>query len=405
MMNGRADLSAILPDGREFDFWEEDCTYTHILYVDCQDPAASDENDGSKDAPFQTISRAAALASPGTKILIRAGIYRECVRPAAGGTDPTHMISYEAYPGEEVCIRASEEVTDFSESTGWKLRPLPEFSDRGLTVSGDHSQNTRITSNLFLDGIEQREAIFIECTKEGTNLIDNNVIWNVEGRFDPSEVPSEPGSSGWYKMKEHDVVNGYGVYCEGTDRLIVAHNLIGKCRHSGYYAKPVSFRMGGLERGGTSRKARILNNIFYDCAEAAIVFPTQDNESEGNLFLCMSGGYLRVMYPAPELCLDLDTWREFCGYDLTGNSAWFGFRLEDGKLSLEERKDSPVHAPGPAKPVQVLRDPSKIRKRKQVSCVPADITGRRHTGKVLPGPFSSWEDGMTVIRTERNALS
>ena len=265
------------------------------------------------------------------------------------------------------------------------------------TFRADHlwldcgNENTRITSNLFINGIEQREAIFIECTKEGVNLIDNNIIWNVEGRFDPAQVPAEPGSTGWYKMKEHDVVNGYGVYCEGTDRLIVAHNLIGRCRHSGYYAKPVGFRMGGLERGGTSRKAKILNNIFYDCREAAIVFPTQDNESEGNLFLCMSGGYLRVMYPAPELCFDLDTWKEFCGFDKTSDSAWFGFEVKDGKVHLTERRDSPLHAPGPAKPARVMRDPAKISKRSPVPCVPCDFVGNEHTGNVLPGPFSSWD--------------
>ena len=81
--------------------------------------------------------------------------------------------------------------------------------------------NTRITANLFLDGIEQREAIFIECTKEGVNLIDNNIIWNVEGRFDPAGVSVEKGSSGWYKLREKEEVKGYGIYCEGTDRLMI----------------------------------------------------------------------------------------------------------------------------------------------------------------------------------------
>ena len=37
---------------------------------------------------------------------------------------------------------------------------------------------------------------------------------------------------------------------EGTDRLRIAHSLIGKCRYGGYCAKPVLFRMNGAERGG-----------------------------------------------------------------------------------------------------------------------------------------------------------
>lgn len=272
------------------------------------------------------------------------------------------------------------------------------------TLRADHlwldcgNENTRITSNLFLNGIEQREAIFIECTKEGVNLIDNNIIWNVEGRFDPSKIPVEPGSSGWYKLREDDTVNGYGIYCEGTDRLVIAQNLIGRCRHSGYYAKPVGFRMGGLEWGGTSHKAQILNNIFYDCGEAAIVFPTGDNVSEGNLFLCMKDGYLRVMYPAPELCLNLEAWQEFCGFDLTGQATWFGFSFDpkDMSFTIERREDGPVPAPGPAKPVQVLRDPEKIGRKDAVPCVSCDIYGKECSGGRLPGPFASWEEKITL---------
>ncbi len=646
------DLTAILPDGSAFEFWEQDNACDRVLYVSCDDPAASDENDGSEKAPFKTIGRAAKLADPGTKVVIRQGIYRECVAPAAGGSDPAHMISYEAYPGEKVIIRASEKVTDFKKSSGWKLEPVSEFSSgtkakeassedlrriwaheldpdmfrgynpfcavniihdrlfieyaktdmttylnrrgcvycdgiplkqvalyhmlgtedntywveangqtihfrlkddadpadhlieisvreqcfapkkpflsyirvKGLicehaatggpvpqrgaisafrghhwiiedccvnyantvaidvgnecwhheiiedqvighsvirgcriqnagvcgiaglfaehmliedniiegtgwqkmelsweagaiklhnsinglirrnvfknTYRADHlwldcgNENTRICCNLFLNGIEQREAIFIECTKDGVNLIDNNIIWNVEGRFDPAQIPAEPGSSGWYKTIENDTVNGYGVYCEGTDRLIVAHNLIGKCRHSAYYAKPVSFRMGGLERGGTSRKAKIFNNIIYDCGEAAIVFPTDDNEAEGNLYLCMKGGYLRVMYPAPEVCLDLKSWREFCGFDKHGDDAWFAFEVDDetGAVSVLQREDAPVNAPGPDRKVVLKREPEAVGKVDVPAYIYCDISGKKRDEVSLPGPFISWED-------------
>ena len=506
----KTDLSAILPDGRSYDFCEKETVWTRELHVSASDPAASDDNDGSAAHPFRTIGRAAAEAQPGDRVLIHAGLYRECVRPARGGTDPEHMISYEAFGDGEVIVSASEQVTEFIPSEGWMLFRGPEpvekgnprvwehdldpdmfrgynpfcavnilhdrlfieydktdmtpylnrrgcvFCDgkplkqvplyngmaaeentywveangqkvhfrlpgdadprdhkieitvreqcfapaipflnyirvkgitfahaatgapvpqrgavsayrghhwiiedcvvdwsngvgidvgnecwhhthrpdevigcsviRGCTIRNagvcgiaglfavrmliennviegtgwqrmelsweaggiklhnsvdalirnnvfrntlraDHlwldcgNENNRITGNLFINGIEQREAIFIECTRDGVNLIDNNIIWNVEGRFDPAKVPVEPGSSGWYKTREHDVVNGYGIYGEGTDRLRVVHNLIGRCRHSGYYLKPVPFRQHGLERGGTSRDARIIKSF------------------------------------------------------------------------------------------------------------------------------------------------
>ena len=633
------DLSAILPEGNSFDFWERDCTYTQVLHVNGQHPAASDDNDGSEHAPFKTIGRAAQLAQPGTKVSIHAGLYRECVRPAMGGTDAEHMICYEAAGDGDVVIRASEQVTEFIPSTGWMLQrgwgkkqelpgvkvwaheldpdmfrgynpfcavnilhdrlfieydktdmttylnrrgcvfcdgkpltqvalyngmaekdntywvehngqtvhfrlkddedprdhlieitvreqcfapkipflnyikvkglicehaatgaPVPQrgaiscyrghhwviedcqvnwsnalgidvgnecwhhehiedevigysvirgctIRDAGVcgiaglfakhlliednviegtgwqkmelsweaggiklhdtvetlirrnvfrnTFRADHlwldcnNENNRITANLFLNGIEQREAIFIECTRDGVNLIDNNIIWNVEGRFDPAKVPVEPGSSGWYKLKEDDTVNGYAIYGEGTDRLYIAHNLIGKCRHSGYYAKPVGFRMGGTNRGGTSRKAKIINNIFYDCGEAAIVFPTEDNVAEGNLYVKMQGGYLRVMYPAPETCLNLPAWQEFYGFDMNGQNAWFDIDLDEdaGTVTFGESQQGPFGLPEQLKRLAFIREPGKVATVAADPHVPDTFAGEQREKAVQPGPF------------------
>ena len=93
----KQDLSAILPDGNLFHFWEKETIWEKEFHVNAGDPAASDDNDGSEHAPFRTINRAAQAAEPGTRVLIHAGLYRECVRPARGGTGPEHMISYEAF--------------------------------------------------------------------------------------------------------------------------------------------------------------------------------------------------------------------------------------------------------------------------------------------------------------------
>ncbi len=637
------DLSAVLPDGQSFEFWEQPAEYSHILHVDGASSLASDEGEGTAEKPFRTIGRAAREACPGTRVLIHAGTYRECVHPARGGTDAAHMISYEAFGDGPVVISASEEVRDFCPSTGWRLQnrrqqnldvsgiriwshrldpdlfrgynpfcavnilhdrlfieydktdmtpylnrrgcvfcdgkpleqvplyehmalrdntywvehngqtvhfrlpgdadpaehrieltvreqcfapetpflswirvkglicehaatgaPVPQrgaisayrghhwiiedcevnwtsgvaidvgnecwhheieegqligysvirhckirnagvcgiaglFAERMLiednliegtgwqkmelsweaggiklhnsvnglirrnvflnTLRADHlwldchNFNNRITSNLFLHGIQQREAIFIECTREGVNLIDNNIIWDVEGRFDPTRIPVEPGSSGWYKMRENDVINGYAVYCEGTDRLHVSHNLIGHCRYGGYYAKPVSFRMGGSDRGGTSREAVILNNIFYDCGESAITFPTRDNTSDGNLFVRMRGGYLRVMYPEPENCLNLPAWQEFFGFDPNSRNGWFDIRLdeENRKISLSEAADSPQGLPFQLELMNPVRSAEEIPAVPADPLVLSDFSGSpRPSGSTLPGPFAGF---------------
>ena len=204
-----------------------------------------------------------------------------------------------------------------------------------------NNNNCRITSNLFLDGIESREHIFIECTRDTENLIDNNIIWNVEGRYDKGNVPEEPGSSGWYKNNELGIVNGYGIYNEGSDRIRISHNLIGRCNSAGYYAKAVAFRIHADNRGGTAREQKFYNNLFYDCGEAAIKLPNIHNTCEGNAYAKMPGGYLRVLYPEPSMCLNLREWQEFCGFDLTGTTCDAVIDIDREKLEMTiELKDS-----------------------------------------------------------------
>lgn len=251
--------------------------------------------------------------------------------------------------------------------------------------------NNRLTQNLFLDGIEQREALFIECTRDGINLIDNNIFWNVEGRFDPKKIPVEPGSTGWYKMGEHDIVNGYAIYGEGTDRMHIANNLIGKCRSAGYFAKPVSFRMTPTERGGTARDNKFIDNIFYDCGEAAIKMVTKDNESEGNLFVKESGGFLRILFPQPEECLDLHSWQEFYGFDKLSQLAWFDIDIDTKNLTLTMKPASnkPFYfAPNPEQKLMKY-DVSKITPVPYKEHVTQDFYGSEHGHKNrIPGPFS-----------------
>lgn len=637
-----------LPNGKNFISWETETNYHKQIHVSANHPNASDDNDGTVERPFLTINAAAAIATPGTHILVHGGEYRECVRPARGGDGPDKMICYEAFGDGEVVIKASEIVEQFEESIGWRKSPriaktenegsvqiwqikidpdtfrgynpfctvnilhdrlfieyektdmttylnrrgmvfcdgkplhqvalynqlsqqegsfwveangqtihfrlegdadpsshkieitcreqcfapevpfLSYIKVKGLTcahaatgapvpqrgsiscyrghhwiiedcvidwsnavgidignecwhheiiegqligysiirrckiydagvcgiaglfathfliednlikgtgwqrmelsweagaikthnsidcmirrniftktIRADHlwldcgNENNRITQNLFLDGVEQREAIFIECTKDEFNLIDNNIFWNVEGRFDLDKMPNEKGSSGWYKTVENDVINGYAIYGEGTDRLYIANNLIGKCRRAGYFAKPVSFRMSGMERGGTSRDACLFNNIFYKCQEAAITMPTEKNKSEGNLYVKQTGGYLRIMYPAPEVCLDLLAWKEFYGFDMTGQEGWFEIDVdtENYTLRFRQAEDAPFFFANQSKKHNFVYDPSEVQEVRSDSLASSDFFGNTVNADMrVPGPFMELNTGKT----------
>ena len=112
------DKTAILPNGQEFAFWEKEQICRNVYFVDA---AAETSGDGSERNPFQTIQQAADTAEPGDRIRIHAGTYRECVKPAKGGSGPEKMITYEAYGDGPVLIKASEEVHGFQRSEDYRI--------------------------------------------------------------------------------------------------------------------------------------------------------------------------------------------------------------------------------------------------------------------------------------------
>ena len=104
-----------LPDGTQFARWEQPLAFSKTYYVDNGAANADDAGPGDKARPFRTIGKAAQVLQPGERVVIASGTYRECVRPARGGTGPTQMISYEASPGAMVVIKGSYVLMD-----GWR---------------------------------------------------------------------------------------------------------------------------------------------------------------------------------------------------------------------------------------------------------------------------------------------
>jgi len=110
-----------LPDGQEFKTWAPRLEFSRTYHVDQRHPKASDQNPGTAELPLRTIGRAAELLQPGERVVVAAGVYREHVAPARGGSGPDRMISYEAAPGAEVVIKGSELAPcEWTPATGWK---------------------------------------------------------------------------------------------------------------------------------------------------------------------------------------------------------------------------------------------------------------------------------------------
>ncbi|GAB5409144.1 MAG: hypothetical protein BalsKO_15090 [Balneolaceae bacterium] len=75
--------------------------------------AGSNSNNGDKDSPFLTISKAASTALPGQTIIISEGTYREYINPSKSGESNNKRITFQSAKGETVFIKGSEEINSW----------------------------------------------------------------------------------------------------------------------------------------------------------------------------------------------------------------------------------------------------------------------------------------------------
>ncbi len=82
----------------------------------------SDENIGSVEFPFRTISKAAETAKYNDIITVHEGTYREWINPKFGGRDNIRRIIYRAAAGEKVVLKGSEIIGnwDLLKENIWK---------------------------------------------------------------------------------------------------------------------------------------------------------------------------------------------------------------------------------------------------------------------------------------------
>ncbi len=182
--------------------------------------------------------------------------------------------------------------------------------------------NTRVTGNVMGDTLETlRGGIYLEASHD-RNIIDNNIIWKA----------TEGAGGGSYKMPPH---GGWGITVDGSDETVIAHNLIGLTQDAAIKFRNIESRIVS-GRGGTARRNKVLNNIFYRCGKA-IDFSNLDNTADGNLYTKDWGEVHDETQPVgrglnwlPDagttLRLDLEAWQKFFGFDKNG--AYADMRIE-----------------------------------------------------------------------------
>ena len=154
-------------------------TYAKTFHVSV---TGSDDNVGSKDMPFLTISKAAGLALADDTVMIHRGTYREWVSPINGGLNNKNRIVYMSAPGEKVYIKGSDVIQGWKKYKGdvWKVEiensRFGDFNPYERKIQGDwltkgHDYHL---GEVYIDG----ERLVEVLAKEKLN--EKEMTWFVE---------------------------------------------------------------------------------------------------------------------------------------------------------------------------------------------------------------------------------
>jgi hypothetical protein len=192
------------------------------------------------------------------------------------------------------------------------------------------NKNTRVTGNVMGDTLETlRGGIYLEASHD-SNMIDNNIIWKA----------TEGAGGGSYKMPPH---GGWGITVDGSDDTVIAHNLIGLTQDAAIKFRNIESRIVS-GRGGTTRRNKVFDNIFYRCGKA-IDFSNLDNTADGNLYTrdwgevgdetrSVGRGLNWLPDAGATLRLDLEAWQKFFGFDKNGAYADMTIEVDLDRLTM-----------------------------------------------------------------------
>ncbi len=168
-------------------------------------PHGLDGGPGSLKAPFRTIQQAADVMQPGDVCYIRAGTYREWVRPPRGGDAETRRITYTAYAGEAPQIKGSERVTAWRKTSGtvWKVvLPNSFFADYNPYALGITGEWLEWTDGLHRGDVYLNGVPYVERPRPsevndsvGTWAVsvdeERTTLWANFGEADPNRELTE----------------------------------------------------------------------------------------------------------------------------------------------------------------------------------------------------------------------
>jgi parallel beta-helix repeat protein len=187
--------------------------------VNQRDVAASDDNPGSPEKPFKTISAAVSRVKAGDKVIVHGGDYREVVIVDSSGTAQAPIV-IEAASGETPVIKGSDIITGWEREEGsvWKAS-LKGFPPRGPASKDPASWKTNDVRQVFIrdgalfDAQRLRRVQTRDAMKEGTFFCDPAAsmlyVWLPDSVSPVDHPPEASVRAAWLNVYgNHIIVRG-----------------------------------------------------------------------------------------------------------------------------------------------------------------------------------------------------
>ncbi len=248
-------------------------------------PEGNDNNPGTQENPFQSISRAAEQVNPGDTVVIMPGIYRETVRPRISGA-AENPITFKAAKKNSVTI------TGCDPALNWKKK-------QGAVYYADVTMELGHENQVFADGAMMWEA-----------------RWPNAGGSDPSRL-LEFRSAGMHKgTKDFTIVNSYIPDRDwtGASAWVSTHK-----RWYSWTGKITAFEKGRVSIVNNSEKAG--NHVCKPKGRFYLFGSLAALDSENEWFYDQERKRLYVWMPggkAPQESVEIKT--RMYGFDLRGRT-------------------------------------------------------------------------------------
>ncbi|MBD3322122.1 MAG: hypothetical protein GF350_13575 [Chitinivibrionales bacterium] len=160
--------------------------------------SGNDSNNGSLNAPFQTIAKAAEILAAGDICYIKAGVYCETINPLRSGT-PGSPILFMAYPGDKPVVSGSDTISGWIHHEGaiykapmnWNLGPgcNQVFVDGTMMIEARYPDlNQQWDTTVEIEPFEEAEHFYrIHPSAHSRDLLHPTVI----------ALPWSGGDDGW----------------------------------------------------------------------------------------------------------------------------------------------------------------------------------------------------------------